>query len=132
MQWLINILSELFSDRHRYFDRGDPAAYDFETGDFIKDSMWYDLDLSGIVPSTAVCVLMSVKIRRNAIGKFFDLRLNGNANNIAVTEIVTQVANLTIRQDALCSIGSDGLIEYRAQAGVWLEIFIVVKGWWVS
>lgn len=132
MQWFIDIIIGLFNHRHRYFARGDPPAYDFETADFTKDSTWYTLDLSGIVPSNAVTVVCSVKVTRNAVGKFFDLRPKGNVNNILVFELITQVANVPTRQEGECSIGSDGLIEYRAQAGVWVGIFLVVKGWWVE
>lgn len=132
MQWLINIISELFTNRHRYFDRGDPAVADFVIGDLILDNTWRDLDLSAIVPSGAVAVNIKLNIRANRINRFFGVRPNGNVNVWNTVALWTQVADQQLGGVYVLGVNSDRKIEYRAPAAFFDLINILICGWWLE
>ena len=114
-----------------FIDRGDPAAADFTTVDFTVDNAWHDLDLSGIVPANAVAVLFRVENRNNNFGVFIQIRKKSNSNLPNRFEQNIQVANVSLSDDGICPIGTNGLLEYLLiPVGFWLISF-TVKGWWL-
>lgn len=131
MQWLINIINELFDDRHRYFDRGDPNIWDFGMLDLTLDGAWHTLDLSAIVPANAVAVSLKVNLRNTAIHKKFDLRKTGNAQAYCTCALWTQVANIRIGGVFVVSCSESRSIDYISAVGGWTSINLQVNGWWL-
>ena len=129
MQWLIDLVIEAIGIPPVYIDRGDPAADDFVKADFIADGNWYEEDLSAIVPEGAKAVVLRVDLRSDAVGKWIQMRKPGNVNTKNVSMARTQIANLYITNDMICSISEDRKIEWRIQAALWINVEIVVKGW---
>ena len=97
-----------------HVDRGDPAAADFGTGDFTIDGAYHDLDLSGIIPSTAKSVVLLVYAKDDVIsdagGVYF--RKNGNTNSAVVPWVNPQVADITIRAQLIVACDTSQKIEY--------------------
>lgn len=145
MQWFINIIKEwvLAQDypstalmmariewAPKFFDRGDPAAYDFTTVDFTADSAWHELDLSGIVPAGPKGVCINIHAVNIAISKRAWFRRHGNVNNKNCSCIAAQVANNIIAFDIVVPVSTDRKIDYLLQEGLWTTFDFIVKGWW--
>jgi hypothetical protein len=125
-------LSGLLADtQHSFVGRGDATDYDFETAALTTDGAWHDLDLSSIVPAGAKAVLLLIIILDNATNSAFLLRENGNTREYNVSYITTQVANIPMVMDAVCSLDSNRVIEYKGSNLAFTEIDIIVKGWWL-
>lgn len=130
MQWLIDLIIEAIGIPPVYIDRGDPADWDWELGDFVADGTWRDLDLSAIVPANAKGVIFFAAVRNAAIGKNFQLRKKGNVNERVVALARTQVGAQFVYEDLTTACDDDRIIQYNATAGVWQNLFLVVKAWW--
>ena len=117
--------------RPSFVDRGDPAAWDFQTANFTTNGNWYDLNLASIVPAEAKAVLLRVAICDNLVGVDFYLRKNGNANVYNLSQLITQVANTYINFNFIVALDSNKVIEYKAYNTTWTGIYIVVQGWFV-
>lgn len=115
---------------HMFVDRGDPAAVDFGVGDFTTDGTWRDLDLSGIVPSTARAVLMCGHVEGNAVDWTIKFRKNGNSNETNYCSMNTLRAAVERHRSMIVGIGSDGIVEYNADNEAWDTLDLVVRGWW--
>lgn len=118
---------------NRFVDRGDPASSDFEVGDLTTDDTWRDLDLSSIVESNAVVVLLYLKVQDNdATGSYIFFRKNGNSNPHAISGVRVQTAG--IGNDNTCTVACDSsqVIEYLAANVTWTTIRITVLGWWLG
>lgn len=135
MQWLIDLLIEaydIYHVNHKLFvDRGDPSAVDFDEGDLTADGAWHTLDLSGIVPSGASVVFLSLLCRTSVAQAFAGFRKNGNVNIRNISYINTQVANIAIGYDLIVFCDSNRLIEYLLWPGSWTYLYITIKGWWI-
>lgn len=134
MQWLIDLIKEWVQAQGYlttgFVDRGDPENADFEAGDFIKDSSWRNLDLSGIVPTTAKAVLFALDIIATTTHEKCRFRKKGNVFEKNMSSLFTQVAYISKAADMVCPIGTDGLLEYNIDAATWGAIRFTVKGWW--
>ena len=114
---------------HKYIDRGDPDAFDFDETDLTMDSSWYDLDLSGIITdSDAVLVHLRVSITDATIGANFYLRENGNTQGYNVSVLTIQNAGTYMHEDAWVTLDENLVIEYNA-AVAFDAVKIVVRGW---
>ena len=115
---------------HKYIDRGDPAAHDFDQTDLDMDNAWYLLDLSDIVlDSDAVLVHLLIFIKDSVAGLSLHIREHDNSNGINIAAIATQVANVWICGECQVSIDSFRLIAYKV-SGPADGIYITVRGWW--
>jgi len=132
MQWLINIITELFTNRHRYFDRGDPVAFDFQIGDFIEDNTWRDLDLSGIIPANVVLVLLRVVVRSTTISTVVNFRKNGNVSVFNVVRFPIFLALIRNSLDVHVTPDANGVIEYKFNNDKSDLCNITVAGWWLE
>jgi len=65
---------------HKLVDRGDPDAYDYSVGDFTKDGLFHELDLSAIVPSNAKFIGIRAVVRCTAAQDYCIFRKKGNVN----------------------------------------------------
>lgn len=113
-----------------FVNRGDPAAHDFTTGDFIKDAAWHELDLTGIIPANTKCIVMRCVILADADGNFVRFRTSGHTHTENVSECRTVFANRIYSYDI--EVPVDGLqkIEYYASPADWTALFLAIKGWW--
>jgi hypothetical protein len=112
-----------------YVDRGDPADWDFTDTDLTKDNNWYDLDLSGILPSGVSSVLLRVFIRSPLVGEFISFRKNGNSNTFNIDALFTQVGDGWMRSSVVVAVDDNRTIEYNISSANFDFIFISVGGW---
>lgn len=131
MQWLIDIITDLFNNRHRYFDRGDPAAWDFMVGDFVQDNLWHDLDLSVVIPSDVVSAHLRVVVETTSVNIAFNLRTKGNTDVFNVTRTTCTVAYVRNSVDVLVTPDSNGVVEYKCFNDTFTRLNICVAGWWL-
>lgn len=131
MQWLIDLIIESIGVPPCYIDRGDEAIDDFRAIDFTRDGFWHTLDLSGIIPTNATAVSLTVLIASGIINDIatFAPRITSGLGNF--NTIVSQVANLSINKDLTISIGPNRTIAYKIPPGVWQVVNLSVKGWWL-
>ena len=130
----INIagLSGLAADtQHSFVDRGDPANWDWTTLNFTRDGNWYDLDLSAIVPTGAVAVLLRAFIKSLTVSCYIAFRKNGNANTINIDALYTQVSNIANRTTIIVACDSSQKIEYAGSSGTGEILTVAVAGWWL-
>jgi len=111
-----------------YYDRGDPVSEDFSVGDFTKDGVWYDLDLSSIVPEGATLVHLRVKLCAPSLAGI-QFRKKGNVNVVNVSMAKTQVANVYYYQDTYVICDSNRVIQYIVGPVSWTVIDVTVRGW---
>lgn len=114
-----------------FIDRGDPAPWDFQLGDFIRDQTWRELDISAIVPANAKAIAMSVEVQSALIGRQFETRKVGIVWPIAISIIVTQIANERMSQDFICPVDSNQKIEYWVDPDPWTFLNLTIRGWWL-
>lgn len=114
-----------------FVDRGDPASWDFSTGDFITDGAWHELDLSAIVPAGAKAVSLRLKVtdELTVIGAKF--RKAGNSNSLNIFDIITGVSNYAIVEHGCVALDENRKVEYNFFNTTWTEIYVIVKGWWL-
>lgn len=117
--------------KHIYLDRGDPAAYDMNVGDFTTDANWHDIDLSGLTPYPYALIHIYVSVTDDLLHSFIRFREKGNSNVPNSSVIATQVANIANHADIMVSCDPDGVFEYKAKNTTFTAISLVVKGWWM-
>ena len=115
---------------HKYIDRGDPAAHDFDQTDLTMDNLWHVLDLSDIIiDSDAVLVHLLVGIRDDVAGTFMNLREYDNDNAFNTAVAATQAANVWMYGDYQVTIDPRRIIAYKVTAVLSYAV-ITVRGWW--
>lgn len=114
-----------------FVERGDPGSADFAIGDFTIDSAWHDLDLSGIVPSNAKAVAVSLRLRSTLTCKTIYLTKKDYIQGWNVSLHKMNLAGLYEYTDKIVPIGSDGKLTYYLTAGGWNVVWLTVKGWWL-
>ena len=114
-----------------FVDRGDPASSDFLLASFTTDWTWHDLDLSSIVPTGTVAVLVTLQIKDNAAGSSVLFRKNGNVNTKNRFYLMTQVANIDLFGDGVIFLDSNRKIEYMGTNKTWADINLTIRGWWI-
>lgn len=131
---LVSVLRDIIAETRQrinkgfFYDRGDPSSNDWEQGDLTATS-FTDLDLSSIVPKGVTTVLISVSGEDDVVGTNLRFRKNGNSNAVAVSEILTQVANVWVTCDVIVSVDSDAVVEYAVNRA-WDDLHVKVRGWW--
>lgn len=119
-------------DYPMFVDRGDPASFDFDKEDLTLDGAWHDLDLSGIVPSVARAILICGHIQGNAVDWRVIFRKNGNTNEVNHCGMETLRANVERHRTSVVAIGSDKIIEYKADNQAWATLSLAIRGWWTG
>jgi hypothetical protein len=109
--------------------RGDIPSWDFVVGDLTTDGNWNDLDLSSIVPSGAVAVLLHIQLNEDAV-RVVAFRRNGDPYNQPRSRIGVHVASVLQYQDLIVQCDPSRVIEYKADNATWTGISIAVRGWW--
>jgi hypothetical protein len=113
-----------------YTDRGDPSAVDYVIGDLIEDEAFHDLDLSALIPPSAISVELSIVYTASAVNKDFIFRKNGNSNVINAPRIRSQVANQSIVGLVKVSCDTSQVIEYYLDSPESTTASIIVVGWY--
>lgn len=131
MQWLVDLVIAAIGIPPTFIDRGDPVAWDYQKGDFISNDAWHDLDLSAIVPEGAVAVALAVKATHLIAQKTFIFRKGGNVNWTNLAQGITQTADFIYFCDLIVACDADRKIQYYMTTGVWEELYVTVKGWWL-
>lgn len=130
MQWLIDLVIEKIGVPPCFYDRGDPAAWDFTWINLNTDGAWHDLDLSAIVPNAAKAVLLRIRVQCGVVAKLLQFRKSGNVNSLNTNGFRVQVANVVFEGDLVCAC-TNGHIEYRTNIIAPTKLAdILVKGWW--
>ncbi len=132
MQWAIDYLLKHFTQAVGYYNRGDPAIFDWELSDLIADNNWHDLNLSAIVPAGATIVRFSVLHSATSTSARIMMRQNGNANNFNIASMRCQVGSLNQDETFLVSPDADRIIEYRIVGGFTTFLRLTVCGWWMG
>ncbi len=118
-----------FADRYGFVDRGNRAAYDWTVGDFITDLVFRDLDCSGIVPAGAKAILFKVSVMDDVVSSLFQIKNKDHANAHNSSAIWTQIANVQIQKEWVCSCDANRFVQYRGTISTFLNIDLLVKGW---
>jgi len=117
---------------HKYVDRGDIDAYDFEVGDLTCDWTWRELDFSAIVPANAVAVHLQVIVRDDSAISNLQLRKKGFSNEINIGRVTTQNNLASLYAHIIQPCDADRIIEYRVTNTTWNTIALTVFGWFVK
>lgn len=131
MDWLIKLVIEAIGIPPVYIHRGDPHSYDFDTGDFVKDGTFNDLDLSAIVPAGASAVAFHFGVAGQQVNAHVLFETTGDHLSKNFAEIFTPVANNTVSGDFIVALDADRKITYQFSNVVWLFCKFTVKGWWL-
>lgn len=116
---------------HGFVDRGSSNFFDFAVGDFTKDSGWHLLNVSGIVPDGARCVLYRVQLKNNLVGKNVFFRPPGHAGTATGWQFKNRIANVAWWGEFCVPIGDVRFVEYWMTAGGWTVINLKIAGWWL-
>lgn len=114
-----------------YLNRGDVAAVDFTTGDFVADGAYHNLDLSGIVPINTVLVNVRLILTPTAANQKFSLMTGGYTNEKNVETVYSQVIGVVVSQSVCLAVDGSRVIQYKRPAGAFNFIAFLVKGWFI-
>lgn len=120
---------KIFNGSHRYVDKGDLAAWDYQIGDFTVGSGWHTLDISAKVGAAERLVLLRMQIKSAAGGKEMRLRTNGNSNEFNMQSMFTHDNTLYYRDDVWVKTDANGVIEYWIISTTWNTINMSVRGY---
>lgn len=113
-----------------FVDRGDPADYDFEIGDFTQDDAWHTLSLAALITLGAKLILFDFDYRNIAANRHIVLRKNGQSNNINHAQVHTRVAAQDDHAMMVVAPDANRVIEYKVSTAGWAHINASVRGWW--
>jgi len=114
-----------------WVDRGDTATPDLETGDFVADSAWHDLNLSGIVPSNAILMYCRLILNSVNLGDRLLLRKKGYTSEYNMSDIRIVVPNIYTIAYPIISLNENGIAEYKRLNPEFNFIEMTVRGWWI-
>lgn len=113
-----------------FVDRGDPAAYDWAKEDLTLDGAWHDLDLSTLIPAGAKAVFIMGHLKGAGAEWGIKFRKKGNTNEINHGGMQTLRANITRHRSSTVAVGSDRVIQYKADNEAWTTLDLSVRAWW--
>lgn len=96
---------------------------------FLRQAAWYDLDLSSIVDSGAVLILLYVQLNTDSTTPYIFFRKNGVASTLEINGIRQSVANISTYRNILVACDANRIIEYKLQDQD-RACNIVIGGWW--
>ena len=114
---------------HKFVDRGDPVDVDFDKNDLTTDNTWNELDLSSIVPISAVSVIFHVVAKQATFGNVIMFRKKGNTNDTNLGALYVQVAAVYVSTEVTIPLAGDAIIEYNASDVVWDTLNINIRAW---
>lgn len=114
-----------------FVDRGDPDGWDYVLGDFTTDYTWHDFNLSAIVPEGARAVLFRLVLRSGIVDATFQLRKKGKVGEHAISDEGTGLSGILARSTTTCACDENRAVQYRAEDLSWLNINVLILGWWL-
>lgn len=112
-------------------DRGDPAAYDFDTDDFIPSGNWRELDLSSIVPTGAIGVLMMLRFNSDYAYSEISFRKHGNSNDKNVGVLQQAFVDRMCVGNLFTFCDANRKVDYKLYPTTWNTLDVVVRGWYL-
>lgn len=113
-----------------YYDRGDPAAYDYAKEDLQLDGAWHNLDLSDIVPVCVKAIFIIGHVEGNGIDWKIMFRKKGNVNEINHGGMETIRANVERHRSSIVACDTNRVIQYKADNQAWTTLNLGIRGWW--
>jgi hypothetical protein len=129
--WAYDHNADVTKHRPVFVDRGDPTAVDLNHNSMNRNTQWQDWDISSIVPSGAIAVLLRVDITSTDAGRYLGFRKNGISNFINCSLVFAQVANVRFGADLVVALDANRIIEYIANGTEITSIAIYIRGWWI-
>lgn len=130
MQWLIDIMAELFVAKPS-FQWGGPIKFlDLTKADFIQDHAWHDLDLSSNVPVGTTAVLVDITITNTAVDKEVEFKISTDVAGQLLNRCNTQVAGLQRKNALIIALDADRKCQYQVDTVGWTKITLHGIGWW--
>ena len=114
--------------RKKVTDSGDSTAVDFTQANLVTDATWRDLNLSTKIPLGTRWVILAVELKDDAAGSYLMFRKNGYYNSNNVSQLATQVANVSVFSDMFVQVDNDRIIEYKGSNLAFVAINIKIKG----
>jgi hypothetical protein len=132
---MVEIIIENVGDKDTKFiwRSGNPATNDFEKTDLTDDTNWNDLDLSSIIPTNAIAVLIKVLVLDATANQYVHLRQNGQTQDKLTALTKNQVANIIVSLSHIVAVDSDRKLEIKCSVKPtdWTQISLMVLGWWI-
>ena len=122
----LNRMNENIDNKVR--DKGDSTAVDFTQAVLTTDATWRDLNLSTKIPLGTKWVILAVELKDDAAGSYLMFRKNGYYNSNNISQLATQVANVSVYGDLMIQVDSNRIIEYKASNLAFTNINIKIKG----
>jgi len=118
-------------EKTTWIDR-DSDTWDFEQAAIVAlgdDTDWHDLDLSGIVGTKAMEIILHVDGTDNAAGSEIRVRTNGYTGNRGTGVVHTHVASQSEHNNVGLKTDDDGVIEIKCdpKPSNWTSIGIFVR-----
>lgn len=111
-----------------FVDRGDPASPDFTEADLTLDGSWNSLDLSAIIPSDAVLVLVHGYMEDTVDTDNIHFREPGNSNTANAARLRAGGGFQGVND--MLVVPSGQAISYNGSSGASPVIELTVGGWW--
>lgn len=109
-----------------YHDRGDIGSADFVS--LTIDGNWHDLDLSGIVSSSAKSVIVQMTFKTTFVSDTAGISFRKKGKTNADASIPVLVANLTHNSYVIVPCDSNKFIQYNSGIAM-SPAQIIIKGW---
>ena len=117
---------------HKFVDRGDPSALDFNMTNLTTDGSYYDLDLSAIIPKNTKLVMLRVETQTMEYYPTISVRKNGNIETINIDSLHVKTLMEDYHKTFWVAPDADGVIEYNASGATYSYLNISVGGWFVQ
>lgn len=131
MQWLIDLIIEAIGIPPVYIDRGPFTDNDWDETDLAQDTLWHELDMSGVIPDGAQAVNLHFRGVDANVGRILFMRPAGDFTVVGTCFVRNQVANIAVGGFITMSISADRKVEYRSLAPGFTTINFKVRGWWL-
>ncbi|MBA7646414.1 hypothetical protein ES703_54178 [subsurface metagenome] len=114
---------------HRFVDRGDPAAADFNKDTLTFGMQYIDLDLSGILPKSARLVMLRLKVEISAGAPACIVRSKDNTHSANKDVLQPYVLDTCYYKNLWVACGSDGIIQCLFMIATYTICDLTVGGW---
>lgn len=133
MQWFIDLIFSMLSTRIGFVSRTCITSPDFTKATLTLDGLTHVLDLSGIVPVNARCVMLKVDINGPATppktGNLFPVYCTISAIG---QRLSTFAVNRDEPHNVLVQLDLTQSIKYNFENVAWNTVNIWVRGWWLN
>lgn len=115
---------------HRFVNRDDPDAPDFDKTTLTTDDSWNVASLAGIIPKRTKLVAIRCKVESSQYYPVISVRTCGNTNEINVAALRVPALNKDYHKTFLVVPDSNRRIEYKSIAATFTTLDFTVAGWW--